>query len=333
MVLYLGLSKRLTFFLAVLFVIAGITSASAQGLMPALPGLPGLPGIPLLSQSGCGGKGGPAIGPAEFYVGWMEDRQGISFSVNNTGSVISGLVDFRRSVPLRGLWVGLSESVKLSDKLAIMASGWYLCTSVTYSGQTYTESSPNLGLTTFRRSWDEQNSWWFVDGLVCFGSPTGLNLLVGGRYDEFTTHFKNPYDVSGVATNSTDTADVTSYAAIPLIGTQWAYATPDTSLVFRAVGMPVLLGWVKYNETFGAATRAEARGNFENGYFLEFFSEYAKRFGAGQLGVFGRYNLTGGKAMTNFQVSPGGSARYEIDVNRSSWTLGGVATFAFNTPL
>ena len=329
MVRYIGSLKKFILFSVLVMVLAGVGPASAQGLIPDFPSFSW---NPFSSQASYGGRSGASVGPLELYVGWMEDRQGSSFSVNNTGSIVGGIVSFKRQFPLRGLWVGASESIKLSDNISIMASGWYLATSVTCSTETYTDLA-QAALLFMRRNWDGNNKWWFVDGLLCLGSPTGLNLLVGARYDDFTTHFKNPYDIAGISSASTDTADVTSYGVIPLIGTQWAYYGADTNLVFRAVGVPALIGSLKYNETFGATMRAEARGDYNRGYFLEFFSEYTKRFGAGQVGVFGRYNLTNGSSNVDLAVSGAGRTEYQLSLYRSSWTLGGVVTLGFNSPL
>ena len=98
---------------------------------------------------------------------------------------------------------------------------------------------------------------------------------MGLRFDYFNTQFtsSNPFALGPFGLLG-DGATVNSQGWIPLFGTQYAYTSPTTNLTVRAVGVPTLLGNVKYTETLGATGSAQFSGTYNGGYFLEVFSEY-----------------------------------------------------------
>ncbi len=108
------------------------------------------------------------------------------------------------------------------------------------------------------------------------------------------------------------------------------------SLLVRAVGVPTLLGNIKYNQTFGGVDRVEARGSYNNGWFLEFFAEYSKRFGPSSVGVFARWNGTQGNSNVDFNlggpIAPGNQP-FKLTVHRNTWTVGGSFSLDFNLPI
>jgi hypothetical protein len=309
------------FLVAVVFALAP-AAVNAQGLFGS--GLPSFGGF-LGGPSGCGEKLGPSSN-LELYVGWMEDRNGTSINVDTTGIFLGGVGSVRHQFANRGLWLGLSDTISLSDSLSFIASGWYLVPSNSNSLEQY---NGNVA----RRTWDTDARWWYVDGLFAVGLPGGFNILAGLRYDYYTIRFKNPFDVAGVASFPSDTADATSEGWIPLIGAQYSQSGSAGSLVVRAVGVPTLLGNIRYNQTFQGFARAEARGNYDNGYFLEFFAEYSKSFGPGSVGVFGRWNGTQGNSNVDFQILGfAGNETWRLSVHRNAWTVGGSFSLNFTLP-
>ncbi len=319
-------SRLLVWVLPILLITTFATCASAQGLFGAgLPGLPSLGGF-TGGTSGCGEKLSPSSN-LEAYVGWMEDRNGTTINVDTTGIAIGGIRSVQHHFSNRGLWLGLADTISLSDRVAFIASGWYLVPSSATSYEAYNGNVAS-------RTWDTDARWWYVDGLLAFNGPAGLSLLAGLRYDYFTVRFKNPFNVSGVVSSPSDTADATSQGWIPLFGTQCAYLSSTGNLVVRAVGVPTLAGNIKYNQTLGGFARAEAKGNYNKGWFLEVFAEYSKSFGSGSFGVFGRWNGTQGNSNVSLDIPPfAGTETFQLTVHRNSWTLGGSFSLNFNLPI
>jgi len=317
--------KRVAVLLLVASVFALAPSAiNAQGLFSGLPGLPSFGGF-LGGQSGCGEKLGPGSS-LEAYVGWMEDREGTTITADTTGITVAGANSLRHHYTNRGLWLGLSGIAGLGDSLSFIASGWYLVPSNSTSREQYNANA-------LQRTWDTDAQWWYVDGLLAFGGPNGLNLLAGLRYDYYTVRFKDPYNVAGVVSLPTDTADATSKGWIPLFGAQYTQSSSMGNLVVRAVGVPTLLGSIKYNQTFSGFLRAEGTGNYSNGYFLEFFAEYSKNFGPGSVGVFGRWNSTQGNSDVDFSIPPNpANETFKLTVHRNTWAVGGSFSLNFTLP-
>jgi hypothetical protein len=299
---------------------------SAQGFLPGLPGFGGMFG----GRASCGEPVAPGLGPLVFYVGWMPDNRNVGFGAG--GAPLGGIYQLDQEYDSRGLWLGLQESVVLSDWLGVMATGWYLFPSNSSSVEVYNNGV--LGT----RTWDTSTQWWFVDGaLLIGGGCTGLSAIVGLRFDYFNTQFtnSNPFNTFGLGLLG-DGATVNSQGWIPLLGTQCAYASSTTNLTVRVVGFPTLLGNVKYTETIGglgAAGSAQFSGTYNGGYFLEVFSEYSRMFGLGGIGVFARWNMTHGKSNSDLSLDGLGSNGFDLGVNRTSWTLGGSFNLSFNTPL
>jgi hypothetical protein len=177
-----------------------------------------------------------------------------------------------------------------------------------------------------------------VDAVAAIGGgggcgSSGLSFLVGLRYDYFNTQFTSSNPVFTGPGTLGDGATVRSEGWIPLLGTQAAYVSSASNLVVRVVGFPYLAGNARYRETIAGAS-AEFTGTYNNGYFLEVFTEYSRTFGPGGLGVFARWNGTHGNSDSDIELNNGaGSSGFKLGLNRNSWTLGGSFTLNFNTPI
>jgi hypothetical protein len=299
---------------------------SAQGFLPGLPSFGGIYG----GGASCGEPPCPGLGPLVGYVGWMPaENRNVGFGVG--GDPVGGIYQLDQEYDQRGLWLGLQSSCCLSNRLGFMATGWYLFPSNSGSTEVY-----NNGIRG-TRTWDTSTQWWFVDGAFLIGGPCGLSAIVGLRFDYFNTQFsgQSPFNSFGLGLAS-DEATVRSEGWIPLFGTQYALASSGTNLTVRVVGVPALLGNVRYRETIGGlggAGNAELSGTYNNGYFLEVFSEYSRTFAGGGVGVFARWNMAHGNSDLDVTLDGLGSAGFKLGLNRTSWTFGGSFTLNFNTPI
>jgi hypothetical protein len=310
---------------------------SAQGWLPGLPSFGGVFG----NRTGCGEPAGPGFGPLVGYVGWMEGPRGTGFGADTDTLGLGGFHKVVQKYDNRGVWFGLANTITFSDRLAFLASGWYLVPSNTVSEEVFNDGDGTSPL--FGRDWNTNSQWWFVDGLFAFGPCCGpASFLVGLRYDYFTTRFQDP-PFSQIAPPPApptppppvpDEADLISQAWIPLIGVQVAYAGANYHLAVRAVGFPTALGTAKYNETILATNRIEASGTYSRGSFLEVFAEYSRQFAGAEIGVFGRWNNLQANSDASVDLLPaGGSQTFRVGVTRISWTFGASFALNFNTPL
>jgi hypothetical protein len=320
--------------LAVIVLLLAPALVFAQGLFGlGLPWVPSLSGVSSGSASALD-PGGPKCCPV-LYLGYeirqRSDRKPLHFDANLTGSpdgTFALNVDY--SEP-GGLWLGVSNYCQLSDKIGIMASGWYLFPSEGEAVETY--SVPAAG----DRAWRTTRSWGWLDGLLVLGSPCGLNLISGFRWDSYSVRMRDPV---GIAARGTplDEANLGFSSYIPLLGTQYCSGGPCCGFLLRVVGFPWVPGRVNYGETgfVGAGSRLEISGNYSRARFIEVFSQYSRNCGSyGCVGIFARWNYLdfGGKA--NPQIlgfippAPIGDEEGPI---RTSWAIGGNATLTFNLP-
>jgi len=315
--------------LPILLVFIFATSASGQGLfggLPALPFLGSFSGSPRTASDGlCPGAG------LEAYIGYMEDRSGTTLSADREGG--PGLSSITNHFTNRGIWFGLTGSTCPGANFSFTASGWYLLPFQSDSRKDYRFS---FGLPQ-GRTWEIDHQWWFVDGLFAWNSPAGMTLLAGLRYDYHDIRFKNASDVVVIASLGSDTADNTSQAWIPLVGTQYALYSSMGNVVFRVVGFPTIFGSTTFKETAGGGRRVEAKGTYDSGYFLEAFAEYSWSFGPGTIGLFARWNGLDAKTTTETDtVTIGGpisNSSPRVTFRRQSWTVGGNFSLDFYSPL
>jgi hypothetical protein len=317
--------KRVAVLFIALSLIMGLSAVNAEAFLGA-----GLP-APFTGFFGNGSSScGPVCDPpalaagTSLYVGWMEDTNGarINITANNPANILAGVAEINHRYPLKGLWLGLTQTVPFSEYCSLVASGWYL---IPANERAHEDYRGQTALPAAGSDWGTKTQWWFVDALLAFGSGNG-QLLAGARYDEFTTKFD---DRSLGFFLPTDTANVITYNVIPLVGLQYA----TSNLAFRIVGIPALVGTLKYRENV-AGNSLEATSNWRGGYFLECFAEYGWKIGSTtDFGVFGRYNLAQGKSQLDLSQLPAGlSADYNVTVHRSSWTLGGKMSLNFSIP-
>jgi hypothetical protein len=294
-------------------VIVGLISpTSAQGFLgSAFSAMPS-PSRWLTGASGCSDTSHVRLRAPVFYVGWTGDRTGTTYEVSdNFGSL-------RHRFTLRGVWLGLAETVSLNDSLDTIFSGWTLVQAKNvpmYEGG---------GETPYQ--WEKTpTDWYFVDGLLAFKSCSGFAPLAGFRYEHFTSHFRQLRPAV-----APDSGDVKINHYIPLVGAQWSYLGTDTNLMVRAVGFPIQFGHIDLSELFDVVP-AKWNGTYKNGYFLEVFSEYALKLGNAHVGVFGRWNLS--HATANVRLDEGGGISMDFAFQRTTWTVGGSLCLDFATPL
>jgi len=320
--------KRVAVFLGLLALAVAPAVASAQGF---------LDGSFLGPYFGTGGgtsscddvKPAP---PCVFYVGYSGDPgSSTGFDASAQGQGIGTVVDIKQSYAARGVWLGVSKAMALSNSVGVVGSIWYLIPDKSVqSRETYFAGFGNA-----ERTWSTNTQWWYADLLAAFGSLNGFSLLAGFRYDFFTTRFRNPFNDVLVGGQGTDTADVKSNGYIPLVGGQMAYAGSYGSLLFRLVGVPTLVGRVTYDQTIAGLVRVESSGSYKGQYFLEAFTEYAYAVnGRADLGFFARFNSTRGTVNLNIDdvvqgVGVLANDTFSLAVSRNEWTLGGRMNLRF----
>ncbi|HTY25524.1 MAG TPA: hypothetical protein VMC85_20510 [Desulfomonilaceae bacterium] len=292
------------------------------------------------------GAWGPGKCCTQFFVGWEvrrdRDRRPFASTLDLTGN-INGLgfqqinTDF--SDP-SGLWLGVSNYCQCSDNVGILITGWYLFPTGGDAQENYLTNFGNGIIQS--RTWSTNISRGWIDAAFVLGSPCGLNLIAGFRWDSWNFQLKNPSPVTPVSTfaigTPSDEADLTLNSYIPLIGTQACWGGPCCGLLVRVVGFPWVPGNLRYDVTgiAGPNTRLQVNGNYSTGHFIEVFSEYSRTCpGFGCIGIFARFNYLGVRTRTSPQILgivPPPVVEDTEGPRGTSWTLGGKVTLNFDTP-
>ncbi len=133
-----------------------------------------------------------------------------------------------------------------------------------------------------------------MDGLLALGCGGNVQLLAGLRYDYFTTKFTDP--TVGILTLTNDTADIRSEGWIPLFGYSMLRQA-GTAIAVPHRGRPDLLGQYAIDKCFQCDQSLRARGTTTVVISSKPSLSTAGIGRYGNIGVFGRYNVTGGHSV------------------------------------
>lgn len=324
-------ARLLIYALPLILIAIMSTAAGAQGLFGmGFPGASYLDGFWRGAVVGCGAPALPGGGPRVYVGGSADYAGGTAFALSTQGIPLLGISELQHNYPNRGVWVGLTLPFDPGPQFGIYLSAWsFLRTGNVNSRETYNNAN------FFSREWQVQPYWTILEALGILRCGYGFNIVGGFRYDHYDFTLRNPVNPF-VPSLTTDETDLSIRNYIPLIGTQYENHSYLGSLVFRAVGFPVLGGDVQYQEPFGGVFALRGTGNYRRGYFAELFMEYTKKFGPSQLGLFARWNDFHAQSTLNVNALVGGAVfgtqNFDFSFNRSSWTLGGSVNLAFNLP-
>ncbi len=122
--------KRVLLFAGILIIALGPVGASAQGLFGG--NWSGL-GASLLGGSwSCG----PKCNSPVLYVGYTYDPgNSTGLKADTRDGAISNVNALAQQYRMRGVWLGLSQTVPVSEQFGIIASGWYLVPGATSNSQ------------------------------------------------------------------------------------------------------------------------------------------------------------------------------------------------------
>ncbi len=327
--------KRVIVLCALLGVLACAPGyVGAQGLLPGLPSLPGLSsfGGLLGGASSCGtgcdevlGVGGPI-----FAVGYLGNREGVTYSLDAEGTGVANATQIQHDFPVRGLWLGVGQVVPLGERMAGMVGGSWLVPSYSRSAETYILGDGGTG----SRDWSTKIQWWTVEAAALYNFASSFAVIGGFRYDSFQTNFQDPENIHTVPGIQDDEADVTLSHYIPYFGFMVSNGTVKAGFV----GFPTLLGSIDYKQTLGGGggpSRIEGSGSYNGGYFLEFFAEAGAKMMGADLGVFGKYTHVHGIGNVDVDDDRAGGQNdsFDFSLNRQAWILGGNITVPFKLPM
>lgn len=249
------------------------------------------------------------FGSPNIYVGWLEHRKGATW-VTNRQDGSTGTAEW----PLRGYWIGASESIMPQERLGLLISG-----SVFFphrgAGAWYT--TDGIGAVDFEVP---SYYWWSVDGLVRGSVSDNFDILAGFRWDHTSTRLKYSDDTDD---------DYILNLYLPLIGAQLHQQFAGGELLFRIIGTPWIPGRMRYH--FWTSTNFSEFGDFDvaRGSFIEMLLDYRFRMASNlNVGGFVKWNML---HVNTHENSLSGSTAEPISwtVDIRSWTAGGTLSLAF----
>jgi hypothetical protein len=194
-----------------------------------------------------------------------------------------------------------------------------------------------------QRDWSGKTIWGTVEGL--WGYPIGCDVLAlaGFRWDHWQTSLKNPSNWRPIAVrfDPSDTGDLTVNSYLPLVG----LVTNQGRFTFGVLGFPVTFGDAEYHESTLGRPRRLGRitehGNFNNGYFLEFFSDMAIAVGPianntvdASASLFAKLSFLDARGTASWQRDVLDPLAYnpQFSFRRSIFVIGAETTIQFSIP-
>jgi hypothetical protein len=296
-------------------VIVGLAAVTtAQGFFP-LHGMTSLDGSSFgFPPNFLGGKtGSPYTGVPSLYFGWLEDPNGAVWALKRQAS--EGTAQW----PLKGIWLGMTGDFTLSNGSGLLLSGGVFLPRRGEGAWISRPAGTEFGFEI--PSYD----WWYADATAKAYVWGQFEFLAGFRWD----HTSVRVDYSD---NTSDDYILDAY--IPLIGTQVNQRFANGSLLLRVVGSAWVHGNLRYH--FWTRTGYAEFGDFHIGSdssFLEILADYRWKLGSAVgLGAFAKWNwLRANSEDKSLSGSTTESVGWSVDIR--SWTLGGVASVDFRSPL
>jgi hypothetical protein len=252
------------------------------------------------------------FGKPNLYFGWLEYSRGSNWILQRQN------MSSTASWPLKGFWLGATEEITLGDGLGLLAAG-----SVFFprrsAGTWY--ASPATGTYDFEvPSYD----WWSLDLLAKYSVSGAFDLLAGFRWDHTSTRLK-------YSDNTVDDYILNLY--LPLVGAQLKQRSEAAALTVRLLLSPIVPGRIRYCfwDKLGYAEFGDFAAN--SGYLLEAFADYSFRITSDlDVGGFARWNSvrvkTEERSLSGSAMDP---VSWNLDIR--SWTIGGMVSLGFSSPL
>lgn len=295
----------------VVVIVPGLASAQGfGGLVP--PGLPpyGPPGGALPAYNAQTAVQDSLL---TMYVGWLEHYNGLGYS-----GITSDWAE-AADQPLAGVWLGADLNVLLNPRTRCgISCGWLF------------PLDRDLVLQSFAgQHWqyDPDTQWGTLDGHASYDFSSWGEVIVGFRWDHFTTRWQY------VGDPDTDYYNFKLNAFLPYFGLQSRYALPNIQLMARIIGFPWAPGTVKYDYQYPGFPYAEvSTQGYDKGHFLEGVFECAyQAFDNTSVGAFVSYNVLHFAATGEVTESPLGVVdRLDLSFDRKAWTLGGSVSVDFD---
>lgn len=312
--------------------------AAAVLLLASIPGT-------VAASSWEGAIGRLGINAPRVYVGWMDVDRGGSLSWGNYRLAPVTDTDMALTYSLRGLWLGLSERITLSDELECNLEGWYLIPSE--AGGWLAIELEGFGPWD-RPWWTTRTHWYVLDGSLGYRLTGSTSILAGFRYDYSTIYFTNTVNQPLIPGNPNDEADIRVSAFLPYCGLETRLGGRNFNITSRIIGFPWMTATFKIledsdNQTSypGEFYAADSTVSSNRGYFLEAFLDCGSRvFRDVSLHLFVKAGLFRGYGKGSIEGIAGIGGINDVDsdsaqvtVGRKYLTVGANASFDFLLPL
>ncbi len=273
------------------------------------------------------------------YVGYLFKQKGFSFTLDHDDSDDLEFFDLGQRFDLRGIHLEFMMPVKSVGPLGFTWGWSWLFPLKATSTETY-RLAP--GMDHAERAWNTDVQWWSLQAALTYAVSPTLTTMLGIRYDNFMTNFKDPEDFVQIDSSPGDVADLTVSSFIPYLGvalTNLRPANGPLKIDAGLLGFPVILGSIKYRELFGSQINIgggniigfPAENEFGAGYFIEAYSELTGEIYGVRLGGYAKFNALHATTGINLGADDGNIPRKEMDANfdRRSWSFGGKASVDF----
>ncbi len=281
----------------------------------------------------------------ESYVGYLDDPKGFSYTRERADG--SGEPNLLFSMPVRGMWLGVSSGISLYDALGITLSGGLLVPGKT-QGEFREEGAVQVALNS---NVDSNHQWGYLDGMGTYNLTrsscfTSMQILGGFRWDHFDSKQSLRFSdtTGGNQLSGTRTNNVILNAFLPYLGFQYLYNSGTTNTTSRVIGFPYVPGSVTFQDSFSQIqTGLTENGggeyryplSFTSGYFVEWMTEGSRRIlGSASLGTFFRWTmLHAATGPGSYTTATDSTESFVIDEKFSyylhAWAVGALVSLDF----
>ena len=265
-------------------------------------------------------------------LGWMDQLGGTTFRLRGPDGQGGDEERLGFEYSASGVYIGGAATLKPRPRLGLIVNGAYLIPTSEPPATEASSSGASQG------AWRASTGWWNIGGAAVWQLTDPCWLVVGVRYDSWSTVFRADSGESRLPVSADRGAQpgLRMNSLIPFMGLTAVYGSGAWDAAFGIIGSPTVSGRATRRSKTARTDDAKFNivGDYSGGYFVEALAELSLAVGPGRAGVFlaGSLLSVSGVGAVTGSTAAAGSGPYTFTFDRPAVVIGAKYSINFALP-